>query len=102
MKTKIGMVLVLASFLAAGAWAAPEMGKDAKAKAKEPAHGQPETADIAVKVNGMVCSFCAQGITKKLKALPQVEKVDVRMDDSRVYITTRKGETLDDSTIKKI
>src|SRR5688572_28049691 len=101
MKNKTGLVVLLAGLIATGAWADPEMGKE-KGKAKEPVHGQPESADIAVKVNGMVCSFCAQGITKKLTALPQVEKVDVRMSDSRVYITTRKGEQLDDKVIQNL
>jgi copper chaperone CopZ len=101
MQHKKWMVLLLTGFIGAVAWGDPGMSKDS-VKAKQPAHGQPDTADIAVTVNGMVCSFCAQGITKKFSALPEVEKVDVRLSDSRVYITTRKGQQLDDGAIDKI
>ena len=35
------------------------------------------TSSIKAKVNGMVCAFCAKGIEKKLKALPQTQAVFV-------------------------
>ena len=34
-------------------------------------------SSIKAEVNGMVCAFCAKGIEKKLKALPQAQSVFV-------------------------
>lgn len=47
-----------------------------------------------VGVNGMVCSFCAQGITKKFKELPEVEAVDVSLENKRVQLTYKDGQKL--------
>ena len=38
---------------------------------------------VDVTVGGMVCSFCAQGITKKFKARPEVEAVKVTLADQK-------------------
>jgi mercuric ion binding protein len=58
--------------------------------------------EITATVNGMVCAFCAQGITKKLNAEPAVEKVDVSLEKKTVKIVLKEGKTLDDKTIEKI
>lgn len=57
---------------------------------------------IRVKVNGMVCAFCAQGITKKFKAQPQVETVDVKLEDKTVTLTVKEKQDLTDEKIKEI
>lgn len=46
-------------------------------------------------VNGMVCAFCAQGIEKKLKAMPQTEAVYVNLADKIVAVQVKDGQTLD-------
>lgn len=56
---------------------------------------------IQIKVSGMVCTMCAQGIQKKFSALPEVEKLEVNMDNKVVNITTKEGQTLSDEVIKK-
>ncbi|PIR20985.1 MAG: hypothetical protein COV45_03730 [Deltaproteobacteria bacterium CG11_big_fil_rev_8_21_14_0_20_47_16] len=58
-------------------------------------------AQIKVDVNGMVCSFCAQGIEKKFKSDPAVEKVDVDLTKKTVLLTTRDGKTLSEADIRK-
>ena len=58
--------------------------------------------EIKVSVNGMVCAFCAQGITKKLKAEPAVEKVDVRLSNRLVTITLRDSQDISDQRLKEI
>jgi copper chaperone CopZ len=58
--------------------------------------------EIQVAVDGMVCSFCAQGIKKKLSAEPSVEKVDVILSKGRVKIETRKDQDLPDERIRAI
>jgi copper chaperone CopZ len=57
-------------------------------------------ADVAkVTVNGMVCSFCAQGIEKTLTRMPQTKAVYVNLDKKLVAVEPKDGQTLD---VKKI
>ncbi|WP_295639007.1 heavy metal-associated domain-containing protein [uncultured Methylibium sp.] len=46
-------------------------------------------------VNGMVCAFCAQGIEKKLSAMPQTRAVYVNLGDKIVAVEAKEGQTLD-------
>ena len=57
---------------------------------------------VEVHVNGMVCAFCGQGITKKLSARPEVKKVDVSLKDKIVKIDLVENRDLKDSEIEKI
>lgn len=57
---------------------------------------------IEVKVNGMVCSMCAQGIQKKFKAHPEVNQLKVDLDNKVVMIHTHEGQDLADETITKL
>lgn len=57
---------------------------------------------IKVTVNGMVCGFCAQGITKKLNNTQSVEKVNVDLEKKIVTFNTLPGKQLDDEAIKKL
>ncbi len=59
-----------------------------------------ETANV--KVNGMVCSFCAQGIKKKFSSHECVEAVDVDLDKKNVKVVIKKDKKLPDSEIKKM
>lgn len=52
-----------------------------------------------VTVNGMVCSFCAQGITKKFKARPEVDSVRVVLKDQQVHLIFKDGATMKDDEI---
>lgn len=61
-----------------------------------------QAAPINVQVKGMVCGFCAQGIEKKFKALPEVAKVDVNLETKVVSLNTVDGKTIEDEQIKKI
>jgi copper chaperone CopZ len=56
---------------------------------------------ITVAVKGMVCSFCAQGITKTFTRKDEVESVDVDLDKKIVTITTKQGKNLTDSDVKE-
>lgn len=57
--------------------------------------------EIHVKVSGMVCSMCAQGIEKKFKADASVKDVKVNLDDKLVKIHTHEGKDIEDTIIKK-
>jgi copper chaperone CopZ len=59
-------------------------------------------APVQVKVKGMVCAFCAQGLDKKFRAQPAVEDVKVSLGDKLIKLTLKEGQTLDDAAIRKI
>lgn len=48
-----------------------------------------------ITVNGMVCAFCAQGIEKKLTAMPQTRAVYVDLGEKIVAVEAREGQTID-------
>ena len=54
-----------------------------------------------ITVNGMVCSFCAQGIEKRLKAVPGIEAVQIDLSKGMVEVTARSGASLDTATLKQ-
>ncbi len=58
--------------------------------------------EIKVGVKGMVCAFCAQGIEKKFKALPEVEKVDVSLENKFVKLKFKDEKHLENSKIAEI
>lgn len=60
------------------------------------------TPSYKVTVNGMVCSFCAQGIEKKMKALSETKDVYVRLKNHLVVIEVKEGLTLSQDVIRKI
>lgn len=55
-------------------------------------------ATAKVTVNGMVCAFCAQGITKKLST-PEVDKVDVDLDKKLVAVAFKPEKNLTDEQL---
>jgi mercuric ion binding protein len=59
-------------------------------------------SQIEVKVKGMVCSMCAQGIQKKFKQLPGVKSLAVNLDNKLVSIETNQGEDVSDAVITKL
>jgi copper chaperone CopZ len=58
--------------------------------------------DITISVKGMVCGFCAQGIEKKFKALPEVENVQVSLEKKTVVVKTKENKDLTDKAITEI
>ena len=52
-----------------------------------------ETAKFTV--NGMVCAFCAQGIEKRVSALPATQAIHVDLAGNVVAVEARPGQTLD-------
>jgi copper chaperone CopZ len=55
---------------------------------------------IKAEVNGMVCAFCAQGIEKKIKAMPQAGDVYVNLDKRLVAVEMKPGQTVGHDKIK--
>jgi len=58
--------------------------------------------EIDVGVNGMVCAFCAQGITKKFSKEPAVEKVKVSLEDKLVALRLKDGKDISNERITTI
>ena len=56
---------------------------------------------IKAEVNGMVCAFCAQGIEKKMKAMPQTRDVLVNLDKRIVAVEMKPGQTVSHDKIKQ-
>lgn len=58
--------------------------------------------EINVKVSGMVCSMCAQGIQKKFSTIPEVKSLDVNLDKKFVNIFTHDDKDVADATITQL
>ncbi len=60
------------------------------------------TPSYKVTPKGMVCSFCAQGIEKKMKALSETKDVYVDLKNRLVVVEVKEGLTLSQDVINKI
>lgn len=58
-------------------------------------------ATIEMKVNGLVCGFCAQGIEKTLRKNPATADVVVSLENKLVAIATKEGQDISDAELKK-
>ena len=58
------------------------------------------TETLKLTVNGMVCSFCAQGIERRLSALPETEAVYVNLVNKVVAVQAKDGQTLDAAKVR--
>lgn len=56
----------------------------------------------SVKVNGMVCAFCAQGIEKKFKAEEAVSQIKVSLENHLVELEFKEGKTISNERIEKL
>ena len=58
--------------------------------------------EVRVKVKGMVCAFCGQGLTKTFKSQAAVDTVDVDLDKKEVGLKMKDGKDLPDAEIATI
>ena len=56
---------------------------------------------IEMKVYGLVCGFCAQGIEKTLRKNPATADVLVSLEDKLVVVSTRDGQDISDADLTK-
>jgi copper chaperone CopZ len=56
---------------------------------------------IEMKVNGLVCGFCAQGIEKTLRKNPATADVVVSLENRLVAVATREGQDISDAELTK-
>lgn len=64
------------------------------------AEARPTTIEVAI--NGMVCSFCAQGIERKLRSLPATESVRVDLEQRLVSLTLKPGGVIADAQLRRL
>lgn len=55
--------------------------------------------DIAIKVNGMVCDFCAQSVWKVMEDYDGVTHVDIDLDTGLVTVHMEAGKSLSDEKL---
>jgi copper chaperone CopZ len=57
---------------------------------------------VTVKVNGLVCDFCARSIEAMMKKRTDVSGVHVDLDKGEVHLSLKADASLDDPTLKKL
>jgi copper chaperone CopZ len=60
-----------------------------------------QASTIEMKVFGMVCGFCAQGIESNLRKNAGVTDVVVNLDKQLVVVKTRDGVDIPDAVLEK-
>jgi cation transport ATPase len=62
---------------------------------------QASLASMKVTVNGMVCSFCAQGIEKSLLKMDETKAVLVDLKNKVVVVEAKEGKTLNEKEVRQ-
>jgi copper chaperone CopZ len=60
------------------------------------------TERIDLTINGMVCSFCVQGVERKIRGLPATQNVKIDLSKRVVQVWVRHGETIQDDQLRKL
>ena len=63
--------------------------------------GVAHAGTIEMKVYGLVCGFCAQGIEKTLRKNPATEDVVVSLEHQLVAVSTHPGQDIPDADLTK-
>ena len=56
---------------------------------------------IEMDVNGLVCAFCAQGISKTMKGFPASDGVFVSLEHRMVAVHLKDGQDISDAQLRK-
>tara|TARA_S200000501_G_C20333946_1_gene530188 strand:+ start:104 stop:550 length:447 start_codon:yes stop_codon:yes gene_type:complete len=65
-------------------------------------HQEFKNTIITVKIKGIVCAFCAQGITKTFNTHKSVKKADINLETGTIRIHLKKDRSLFDHEIQQI
>lgn len=57
---------------------------------------------VIIKVKGMVCAFCAQGIEKNFNKLAEVKSTKVDLDTMEVTVSLKKNKKMTEKKIKDV
>ena len=75
--------------------------EEAEAEAPVALPGGTEARTITVRVDGMVCDFCARSLTKVLKRDENVEDVAIDLTDKTVAIVLTEDGEMDDAAVEE-
>jgi copper chaperone CopZ len=68
-----------------------------------PAAQRPAQTEVAtIGVNGLICDFCVQSIKKMAGQRSEIARTDVDLDNGRVTITFRPGQTMTDAALRTL
>lgn len=85
---------------------AKEMAEHMKTHAAEDTKAKPGAVvagpDVVVKVNGLVCDFCARSLEKTFRKTGKVSGVSVDLTTKEVRLKFAPGADIDDATIRKL
>ena len=56
---------------------------------------------IEMRVNGLVCAFCAQGIEKKLRGFAATADIVVSLEKKLVAVATKEGQDIADEELRR-
>lgn len=57
---------------------------------------------VTVKVNGLVCDFCVQALTRTFKKEKAVDGFHVDLTSKEIHMTFKPGQSLDDARIRTL
>ncbi|MBS3961063.1 MAG: heavy-metal-associated domain-containing protein [Sandarakinorhabdus sp.] len=57
---------------------------------------------VTVKVNGLVCDFCARSIEAMMKRRSDVSSIHIDLAKGEVHLALKAGAQLDDATLTKV
>lgn len=57
---------------------------------------------VNVRVNGLVCDFCARALEKVFGKREEVSGIKVDLDKGDIRISLKPGKTMDDDTVKQL
>lgn len=60
-----------------------------------------DTNTAKISVNGMVCAFCAQGIEKRITAMPEAGPLYINLSRKLVAVQPKTGQTLNIDKIRR-
>jgi len=58
--------------------------------------------DQVLNINGLVCSFCAQGIEKDFKKDARVESVNIDLKSKKVFIKLKPNQSITEAEYRSI
>lgn len=88
--------IILAAFAALATPAA--LSAQNQPRAAAPANG----GMVTVKVNGLVCDFCVQALTRTFRKEKAVDGFHVDLSKKEIHMTFKRGQTLSDARIRTL
>lgn len=67
-----------------------------------PAIAAPNCNTVKIKVNGMVCDFCARALEKTFGKRKEVSQITVDLDNSKVVVAMHQNQNINDTTLTQI